>query len=52
MANVKPNTISDIENGKTKLPKRETMVSLANALGVSVEDLVDEMPELVSAGAA
>lgn len=41
MAKVKPNTISDIENGRTKLPRRDTMESLARALGVSLSDLAD-----------
>jgi transcriptional regulator with XRE-family HTH domain len=45
LAGVKPNTVSDIENGKTKLPKRETMENLAKALNVSLDELVDEMPE-------
>jgi transcriptional regulator with XRE-family HTH domain len=44
-ANVKPNTISDIENGKTKYPKRSTMERLAEALGVPLEDLAEEVPE-------
>lgn len=43
-AGVKPNTISDIENGKTTLPKRDTMKKLADALGISIEDLADESP--------
>ena len=41
LAKVKPNTISDIERGRTRLPRRETMQALAKALGVSLSDLAD-----------
>ncbi len=41
LAKVKPNTISDIERGRTILPRRETMEALARALGVPLSDLAD-----------
>ena len=39
--NVKQSTIQAYESGRAK-PMYNTMVALANALGVSAEDLVDE----------
>jgi|WetSurMetagenome_2_1015567.scaffolds.fasta_scaffold868034_1 transcriptional regulator with XRE-family HTH domain len=38
-AGVKQATISDIERGKIKHPGINTAAKLANALGVSIEDL-------------
>ena len=40
-AKVKPNTIADIEKGKTTLPRPETMQKIADALGVNVDELAD-----------
>jgi transcriptional regulator with XRE-family HTH domain len=39
-AKVKPNTISDIERGKRK-PRYDTAVKLADALGITLDDLAD-----------
>lgn len=41
VAGVRPNTISDFERGKRK-PRRETAEKLANALDITLDDLIDE----------
>ncbi len=40
LSGVKQSVISDIENGKTRNPGIETVLSLAKALGCSLNDLV------------
>lgn len=40
LADVSTNTIINIESGKQQNPTIETIKKIANALGVSIEDLV------------
>lgn len=42
LSGVKQSVISDIENGKTRNPGIETVLSLAKALGCSLNDLLGE----------
>ena len=39
---VKQGVLSDIESGKTRHPRIDTMISISKALGVPVEALVGE----------
>lgn len=43
-ADVKPNTISDIESGR-RTPRHETAVKLAGALEISLDDLAGKDSE-------
>ena len=48
ISGVGQSTISDIENGLSKNPRRDTLSKLANALGISVNDFFvqeDESPK-------
>lgn len=53
ISNVGQSTINDIENGKAKNPKTDTLTKLATALGVNINDLlwttyddVTDLPQL------
>jgi transcriptional regulator with XRE-family HTH domain len=41
-AGVDPATISDLETGRTKRPRVPTLLRLAEALGVALDDLLEE----------
>ena len=40
LANVPQSVICDIESGKTKAPRIDTIQALAAALGVTIDDLI------------
>ena len=42
IANVPQGVISDIENGNTKSPRIDTLMKIAEALDVTVADLIGE----------
>ena len=42
LAGVHQSVISDIENGKTKAPRIDTMNAIAKALGISVNELIEK----------
>ena len=41
-ANVSQAAISDIEAGRTKAPRIDTLMSIAKVIGCGVEDLLDQ----------
>ena len=42
MANVPQSVLSDIESGKTKAPRIDTLMQIAQALDVTVAELIGE----------
>lgn len=42
LAGVPQSVISDIESGKTKAPRINTLISIANALETTVSELIDQ----------
>lgn len=42
LAGVPQSVINDIEKGKTKAPRVDTMAAIARVLGVTVDDLISE----------
>ena len=40
LCNVPQSVISDIESGKTKAPRIDTLQAIAAALGVTIDDLI------------
>ena len=45
MCNVPQSVISDIESGKTKAPRIDTLAAIASALGVTVDELIGRKDE-------
>lgn len=43
-AGLNPRAVKDIEEGRSKSPKLSSVVAIANALGVSVYDMVERPP--------
>lgn len=41
MSGVPQSVICDIESGKTKFPRVDTLAAIAKALGVTLSDLID-----------
>lgn len=42
MSGVPQSVICDIESGKTKAPRIDTLQAIASALGVTVDELIDK----------
>ena len=42
LSGVSQSVINDIEKGKTKAPRVDTMAAIAKVLGVTVDDLISE----------
>ena len=41
-AGIRQGVLSYIENGRTKHPRIDTLAAIANALGVTIEDLIEK----------
>lgn len=40
MCGVKQSVISDIENGKVKYPRMDTLVALSHAFGIKIDEMI------------